>query len=151
MYKSFHGVGKIVAIVSIIIALIIGLIAGYFVSLSLAPPSLSTVTVAQATVTTTSVKTITVTSTVGVAPERIVIGVTDKVSDIDPANAYDFYTWEVLTNIMGGLMRYTPGTTELEPGLAISYTVSPDGKEYTFKLRPNLYFADGKKVTAHDV
>jgi len=87
----------------------------------------------------------------GRVEEQIIIGVTDKVSDIDPANAYDFYTWEVLLNIMGGLMRYAPGTTELEPGLAISYTVSPDGKEYTFKLRPNLYFADGTPMTAEDV
>lgn len=47
--------------------------------------------------------------------KEIVIGVTDKVTDLDPANAYDFYTWEVLNNIMGGLMRYKPGTTELEP------------------------------------
>ncbi len=35
------------------------------------------------------------------AKEEIVIGVTDKVTDLDPANAYDFYTWEVLNNIMG--------------------------------------------------
>lgn len=34
--------------------------------------------------------------------EVITIGVTDKITDLDPANAYDFYTWEVLNNIMGG-------------------------------------------------
>jgi len=87
----------------------------------------------------------------GRVEEQIIIGVTDKVSDIDPANAYDFFTWEVLTNIMSGLMKYIPGTTQLELGLAASYTVSEDGKVYTVKLRPNLRFADGTSLTAHDV
>ena len=55
--------------------------------------------------------------------DRIIIGVTDKVSDLDPAQAYDFFTWEVLNNIMTGMTRYIPGTTELELGLAASYSV----------------------------
>jgi len=81
----------------------------------------------------------------------IVIGVTDKVTDLDPANAYDFYTWEVLNNIMGGLMRYKPGTTELEPYLAESYEVKENGTVYIFHLRKDLKFADGTPCTAHDV
>lgn len=35
--------------------------------------------------------------------------------------------------------------------LASSWTVSPDGLTYTFKLRPNDGFSDGSKVTAQDV
>ena len=60
----------------------------------------------------------------GSLADRVTIGVTDKVTDLDPANAYDFFTWEVLNNIMGGLTRYVPGTTDLELGLAAGYTVS---------------------------
>jgi len=56
--------------------------------------------------------------------DQVIIGVTDKVTDLDPANAYDFFTWEVLNNIMGGLTKYVPGTTELELGLAAGYSVS---------------------------
>jgi peptide/nickel transport system substrate-binding protein len=52
---------------------------------------------------------------------QLVIGVTDKVTDLDPANAYDFYTWEVLNNVMEGLVKYKPGTLEIEPGLAKSW------------------------------
>ena len=81
----------------------------------------------------------------------IVIGVTDKVTDLDPANAYDFFTWEVLNNIMEGLVKYKPGTLEIEPGLAESWTVSEDGKTWTFKLREGLKFADGTPLTAQDV
>ncbi len=60
----------------------------------------------------------------GSIADRVTIGVTDKVTDLDPANAYDFFTWEVLNNVMGGLTRYIPGTTDLELGLAAGYTIS---------------------------
>ena len=60
----------------------------------------------------------------GSIADRIIIGVTDKVTDLDPANAYDFYTWEVLSNTMSGLTRYVPGTTQLELGIAASYSIA---------------------------
>ncbi|HTE82719.1 MAG TPA: ABC transporter substrate-binding protein, partial [Reyranella sp.] len=37
------------------------------------------------------------------------------------------------------------------PYLAKSWTVSPDGKLYTFKLRDDVSFCSGKKFTAADV
>ena len=37
------------------------------------------------------------------------------------------------------------------PGLAKSWTVSPDGKTYTFTLNPSLTWGDGSKVTADDI
>ncbi len=43
------------------------------------------------------------------------------------------------------------GSGSLVPVLASSYTVSPDGKTYTFTLRPDAKFADGTPVTADDV
>ncbi|AEH44857.1 extracellular solute-binding protein family 5 [Thermodesulfatator indicus DSM 15286] len=82
---------------------------------------------------------------------KIVIGVTDKLTDLDPSNAYDFYTWEVLNNVMGGLMKYKPGTTELEPYLAESYEVKENNKVYIFHLRKDLKFADGTPCKAQDV
>jgi peptide/nickel transport system substrate-binding protein len=39
----------------------------------------------------------------------------------------------------------------VKPGLATTWTVSPDGKTYTFKLRDDVTFCDGKKMTAADV
>jgi peptide/nickel transport system substrate-binding protein len=85
------------------------------------------------------------------AAATLTIGVTDKVTDLDPANAYDFFTWEVLYNTMAGLLRYKPGTTDLEPDLAESWTVLEGGKVWVFKLRPNLKFCDGTPLTAADV
>ncbi len=83
--------------------------------------------------------------------EPIIIGTTDKVTDLDPANAYDFHTWEIFHNTMDTLLHYKPGTTDLEPGLAESYDVSDDGLEYTFHLRQGLKFNDGTPFNADAV
>jgi peptide/nickel transport system substrate-binding protein len=81
----------------------------------------------------------------------IVYGTTEKVTDLDPAHAYDFHTWEIFYNIYQGLLKYPAGKTELVPGLAESYTISEDGKEYTFKLREGLKFTDGTPFNADAV
>jgi len=83
--------------------------------------------------------------------DTIVYGTTEKVIDMDPANAYDFHTWEIFYNIYQGLMTYPPGSTELVPALAESYDISADGKEYTFKLREGLKFSDGTPFDADAV
>ena len=91
------------------------------------------------------------TTTSSAVSSTIIIGVTDKVTDIDPANAYDFYTWEVLNNIMEGLVKYKPGTLEIEPGLAESWDVNDNSTVWTFHLRKGLKFDDGTPFTAKDV
>ncbi|RLB16484.1 MAG: peptide ABC transporter substrate-binding protein, partial [Deltaproteobacteria bacterium] len=83
--------------------------------------------------------------------QTIVYGTTEKVIDMDPANAYDFHTWEIFYNIYQGLLTYPSGSTKLTPCLAKSYTISPDGKEYTFKLRKGLKFTDGTPFDANAV
>ncbi len=49
-----------------------------------------------------------------------------------------------------GLMGLS-GTGALTPVLAESYTVSADGKSYTFVVRKDAKFSDGTPVTANDV
>lgn len=82
------------------------------------------------------------------AKQALVYGTTEKVIDLDPANAYDFHTWEIFYNIYQGLLSYPAGKTNIVPGLAESYDVSGDGKSYTFKLREGLKFTDGTLLDA---
>jgi peptide/nickel transport system substrate-binding protein len=83
--------------------------------------------------------------------DTLVYGTTEKVTDMDPANAYDFHTWELFRNISEGLLKYKPGTTELQPGLATDYSVNDAGDVYTFELREGVKFSDGSAFTAEDV
>jgi peptide/nickel transport system substrate-binding protein len=54
--------------------------------------------------------------------------------------------------IYSGLVRSDPsGSTKLEPSLAQRWTISKDGRTYTFFLRPGLKFSNGQPVTAEDV
>jgi len=84
--------------------------------------------------------------------DTIVLGTTDSISKLDPADAYSYHDWEILRNTNEGLLRLTPGTTDLEPAIATGMpTVSEDGLTYTFELKPDLMFADGTPYGAAEV
>ncbi len=51
--------------------------------------------------------------------------------------------------IFGGLVMLNRDL-EVEPDLAESWDIGPDGTVYTFFLRPDAVFHDGRPVTAHD-
>jgi peptide/nickel transport system substrate-binding protein len=51
----------------------------------------------------------------------------------------------------GVLIRVNRQTQALEPGLAESWRVSPDGRQITFQLRKGIYFSDGSRFSSEDV
>ena len=67
---------------------------------------------------------------------------------LDPADVDDGESMKVLVNVSQGLVRFKHGTTEAEPCLATSWTISPDGLTYTFKLREGVHFHDGTPLDA---
>ena len=56
-----------------------------------------------------------------------------------------------LTSVYDTLVVQDPSTGEVLPGLAESWTVSPDGRTYTFTLRDDVTFHDGTTFEAADV
>ncbi len=81
----------------------------------------------------------------------MVVTYKDDISTFDPAIGYDWQNWSMIKSLFDGLMDYEPGTTELRPDLAESYTVSDDGLTYTFKLRKGVKFHNGRELTSADV
>ncbi len=79
----------------------------------------------------------------------IIIGTTDTIASLDPADAYATRDWELIQNISEGLLVYKPGTLTLEPGLATDMgQVSSDGLTYTFTLKDGIKFGDGTPLDA---
>ena len=76
----------------------------------------------------------------------------DDIITLDPGEAYELSGNEICTNVYDRLLRYeAEDLNKLVGGVAESWTVSPDGKTFTFKIRPNLKFQSGAPVTAEDV
>ena len=72
-------------------------------------------------------------------------------STMDPiATTQNLDLW-VFINVYDTLVRQGDDAKSIVPGMAERWTVSPDGKVYTFFLRPNLKFSDGTAVKASDV
>src|SRR5213596_969567 len=56
----------------------------------------------------------------------------------------------VALELFEGLTRYDPTNAAPIPGLAESWDISPDGRVYTFHLRPNAVWSSGEPITARD-
>ncbi len=86
-------------------------------------------------------------------PDTVVIAKQiDDIISLDPGEDYELSGVEIATNLYDRLLRYeAEDVTKLVGGVAESWTISPDGKVFTFKLRPNQVFQDGAPLTAEDV
>ena len=83
------------------------------------------------------------------AEAPIIIGVTDQISSLDPADAYSTHDWELIRNTGRTLLRWNPGTSDLVPDLATGMpTISADGLTYTVTMKRDVKFGDGLKLTA---
>jgi peptide/nickel transport system substrate-binding protein len=84
----------------------------------------------------------------------LVVGTTDDEITFDPADAYDYFSGNIIQNTMAMLLTYSPGTTNLTPDLLTAVPslanggVSTDELVYTLHLRPNLKFEDGSPIDA---
>ena len=76
----------------------------------------------------------------------------DDIITMDPAEAFEISTGEVMGNAYDRLIRFDVGDpSKLYGDVAKSWTVSTDGKTFSFELKPGLKFASGNPLTAEDV
>jgi len=69
----------------------------------------------------------------------------------DPVRSTAIASGEVVSMMGDTLVGMDWDMKTVVPGLASSWTVSPDGKLYTFHLRQDVTFCDGRPMTASDV
>ena len=69
---------------------------------------------------------------------------------LDPHLTTDATSAQVIVEVFGGLVTIDKNL-DVVPDLAESWDISDDGRVYTFRIRPDAVFHDGKPVTAEDV
>ena len=69
----------------------------------------------------------------------------------DPFYATDGETFRVTRQMNQGLLGVKPGSAEIQPELAESWTPSDDGLTWTFKLKQGVKFSDGEPFNAEAV
>lgn len=85
----------------------------------------------------------------GSAREVLVVAAGIDAVSLDPAVAYEFVSANVDLDLYETLVRYEGNDyTKPLPGLAESWSTSPDGLRWTFRIRRNACFASGAPVDA---
>ncbi len=82
----------------------------------------------------------------------IVAAAFDDIITMDPGETFEISAGEIMGNAYDRLLRYdVVDPSKLIADLAKTWSVSADGKTYTFELRSGLKFASGNPMTADDV
>ncbi|GAA0575080.1 ABC transporter substrate-binding protein [Caenispirillum bisanense] len=81
----------------------------------------------------------------------VIVWQLDELITLDPAEAYEFSGAELAANLYDRLVFYNiDNTDDIQGGIAESWSVSDDGKTFTFKIRDGMTFHSGNPVTAED-
>jgi len=76
----------------------------------------------------------------------------DDIVALDPAQAYEFTSGELVTNLYDRLVQYdAEDPTVLAPGIATDWTTDAVAKTISFTLREGAVFNSGNPITAEDV
>jgi peptide/nickel transport system substrate-binding protein len=70
---------------------------------------------------------------------------------LNPVTAADAPSREVIRRMIGDLIHVNRETNEVEPALARSWSVSPEGRRLTLSIRRGIRFSDGAPFDADDV
>ncbi len=78
----------------------------------------------------------------------LIVGRASDAIALDPALVTDSESVEICSQIYESLLRFAPGTNNVEAGLAQSWEVSEDGRKWNFALRHGVRFHDGTPLNA---
>jgi len=76
-------------------------------------------------------------------------GIGGEPASLDPGQAADIFSFEVIRDLYEGLATETPDGTVV-PGVAASWTIDASGTQYTFQLRPDARWSNGAPVRAQN-
>ena len=82
---------------------------------------------------------------------RFVLGQTGNPRTFNALMSNESSSSDITNLTFSSLTHYNNATQEIEPGLAKSWEVAPDGVTWTFHLRKGAKFSDGHPITAQDV
>jgi peptide/nickel transport system substrate-binding protein len=82
--------------------------------------------------------------------QTLVIGSVEEPDTLHPFVSYMFTTQKIMYGVMSPLINFD-AQLNIVPALAESYTISEDGKVYTFRLNPKAKWHDGTPFTSADV
>ncbi len=81
-----------------------------------------------------------------------VVTISEGIDSLDPALNYESDGDAIILNVYDQLVTYAgPKATEFVSSLATDWTISDDGKTYTFTVRKGVKFHNGADLTAEDV
>jgi peptide/nickel transport system substrate-binding protein len=83
------------------------------------------------------------TTTAAKAGGTLVFGASADPTSMDGAYVSDGESFRVVAQLFETLVTNKPGTTDIVPSLAKTWSASPDGLIWTFKLQPGVTFHDG--------
>jgi len=72
------------------------------------------------------------------------------ISTLDPAAQVSLTSYQIVMQMVQSLTQISP-SGQVEPLLATSWTMAPDGKSFTFNLRTGVKFSDGETFNASAV
>ncbi|MGQ9598544.1 MAG: ABC transporter substrate-binding protein [Anaerolineae bacterium] len=97
-------------------------------------------------------ETVVVPQEVAPKPKELIIGAGFDQTTLDPGRAFEIVAGMVHKATYNTLVTWADDSvSEIVPDLAESWTVSEDGKVFTFKLRKGVKFHSGNEMTAADV
>ena len=88
---------------------------------------------------------------IGHAGGRLVVSLRSEPKTLNPVTSTDVSSRELIAQLTSDLIHTNRLSQQIEPALAKTWHVSPDGLQYRLQLRHGLRFSDGHPLDADDV